>query len=144
MPRPGFGTIGGLARPHPGASGAVTVHVSPRNAVGAKPGWGFCGGAGGFGARDGLARTRRVAADALGIEWSGDPPPVGVGGAGFARRQLPLPTAPELAAAPRRRSAHGGTSVAPRLPARALCGEHADSASDGPPLGAVSAGGGYP
>ncbi len=108
-----------------------------------EPGRGFGRDGGGFGAGDGIARARRVAADALGIERSGDSAAVGVGGAGVARFRLPVPASPELAAAPRRGSPRGRAPVAPRFPARAVCGQHAASAADRPPLGTACAGGGH-
>lgn len=135
MPRPGFGPIGGLARPHLGASGAVLVHLSPRSPVGARIGGGFGRVGGGLGARDGIARTRPVAADALGIERSGDSPSVGVGGKGNAWFRLQVPGALELASAPRCGSPRGGASGAPRFPTGASCGQHADTAAHRPPFG---------
>src|ERR1019366_7143316 len=118
LPRPGIGPSGGRARPHPGASGAIAVHVSPRNAVGTGVGRGFRRACGGCGAGDGIARTRRVAADPLGIEWASDPPFIGVGGTRVARLRLPVSTSPELADALGRGSPRARTSVTPRLPAK--------------------------
>src|ERR1035437_2180008 len=100
MPRPGLGTVGGLARPHPGAAGAVVVHVPPRDAVAAGTGRGFRRGGGSRSAGDGIVRARRLATDALGRERSGDTALIGVGGAGAAWSRLPVPASLELAAAP--------------------------------------------
>src|ERR1700738_4029801 len=94
----GAGTIGGIARPHSGTASAVIVHISYRDPLAEGTGRGFCRAGRGFSGGHKIARARRAAGDALGIERPGYSPLVRLGSTATAPFRISFHPSGELVA----------------------------------------------